>query len=351
MQGGCLCSLLAPNHAQYLLCWIHPECRRQLPFRPSTSHLPPVVADLAIVTRGLQKTFGSVTAVASLDLDVSRGELFGLIGPDGAGKSTAIRMLCGLIRPTGGAGQVFGIDLLRNGSRVKARVGYLSQAFTLYGDLTVDENLVFFGDLHGVADFRARADELLAFTRLTPFRDRLAANLSGGMKKKLALACTLIHDPELLLLDEPSTGVDPVSRGEFWSILSALLERGVTILMTTPYLDEAERCHRVGLMHAGRVLLTGTPDEVKAAIPGAVFDLVVPDPRVAYACLRQTWSYANLVLLGDRVRFWSPVGEPDAAACVAEIEAAGLGPVTRTRAAPTLEDAFIGLLDVSFRET
>ena len=169
--------------------------------------------------------------------------------------------------------------------------------------------------------------------------------LSGGMKKKLALACTLIHTPELLLLDEPSTGVDPVSRGEFWSILSAILERGVTIVMTTPYLDEAERCHRIGLMHAGRVMVAGTPDEVKAALPGAVFDLVVPDPRAVYACLRRSWSYARLVLLGDRVRFWSPSGEPEAAACLRAVEAAGLGPVTRTRAAPTLEDAFIGLLD------
>lgn len=305
------------------------------------------VPDLAIVARAMRKRFGAVTAVASLDLEVPRGEMFGLIGPDGAGKSTAIRMLCGLVRPTDGEGRVLGHDLLRDGARLKARIGYLSQAFTLYGDLTVEENLSFFGDLHGVDRYRARAEELLAFTRLTPFRDRLADHLSGGMKKKLALACTLIHDPELLFLDEPSTGVDPVSRGEFWSILSALLARGVTILMTTPYLDEAERCHRVGLMHAGRVLLAGTPDEIKAAIPGAVFDLVAADPRAAYACLRETWSSAHLVLLGDRVRFWSPAGEPDAAACASSLDAAGLGPVARTRVNPTLEDAFVGLLEAA----
>jgi len=300
----------------------------------------------AIQTRALARSFGSVPAVVSLDLEVARGEMFGLVGPDGAGKSTAIRLLCGLLRPSGGAGQVLGCDLLRNSGTIKARIGYLSQDFTLYGDLTVDENLAFFAELHGVGDFRARRDELLAFTRLTPFRARLAGALSGGMKKKLALACTLVHTPELLLLDEPSTGVDPVSRGEFWSILSAVLERGVTILMTTPYLDEAERCHRISLMHAGRIVRTGTPDAIKAALPGRMFELTASDPRAAYSLLRQHWSSAHLALLGDRVRFWSPAEESDAAAAdaVAALEQQALGPVTCTAVAPSLEDAFIGLL-------
>ena len=299
----------------------------------------------AIHTRALACVFGSTVAVASLDLDVARGELFGLVGPDGAGKSTAIRLLCGLLRPTGGEAAILGFDLRRDAVKIKARIGYLSQEFTLYGDLTVDENLSFFADLHGVSDFRARRDELLAFTRLTPFRTRLAAALSGGMKKKLALACTLIHTPELLLLDEPTTGVDPVSRGEFWSILSAVLERGVTIVMTTPYLDEAERCHRISLMHTGRIVRTGTPDEIKAAMPGRVFDLTAREPRAAYALLRQTWPSSHLVLLGDRVRFWSAAGAEDAKGCVAALEQHQLGPVTCTPAAPTLEDAFVGLLE------
>ena len=176
----------------------------------------------AIVTRALARSFGATVAVASLDLEVARGEMFGLVGPDGAGKSTAIRLLCGLLRPTGGEGEVLGYDLRRNAVEIKAHIGYLSQEFTLYGDLSVDENMAFFANLHGVPDFCTRREELLAFTRLTPFRARLAAALSGGMKKKLALACTLVHTPDLLLLDEPSTGVDPVSRGEFWSTLSAV---------------------------------------------------------------------------------------------------------------------------------
>ena len=299
----------------------------------------------AISTRALARSFGPTIAVASLDLEVARGEMFGLVGPDGSGKSTAIRLLCGLLRPTGGEATILGFDLRRNATQIKSKIGYLSQEFTLYGDLTVDENLAFFAALHGVPDFRARRDELLAFTRLTPFRTRLAAALSGGMKKKLALACTLIHTPDLLLLDEPSTGVDPVSRGEFWSILSAVLERGVTIVMTTPYLDEAERCHRISLMHAGRIVRTGTPDEIKAAMPGRVFDLTAPDPRAAYSLLRQKWPSSHLALLGDRVRFWSPNGEADAAACTAVLEQNKLGPVVCTPATPSLEDAFIGLLE------
>ena len=298
----------------------------------------------AIATHALACAFGSTVAVANLDLEVARGEMFGLVGPDGAGKSTAIRLLCGLLRPTDGEATILGFDLRRNASQIKSKVGYLSQEFTLYGDLTVDENLSFFADLHGVPEFRARRDELLVFTRLTPFRTRLAAALSGGMKKKLALACTLIHTPELLLLDEPSTGVDPVSRGEFWSILSAVLERGVTIVMTTPYLDEAERCHRISLMHAGRIIRTGTPDEIKGAMPGRVFDLSANDPRAAYRRLRKSWPSANLALLGDRVRFWTAAGEADAAVCVRALAQDGLGPVTCTPATPSLEDAFIGLL-------
>ena len=301
-------------------------------------------ASAVIATHALACSFGATVAVASLDLTVARGEMFGLVGPDGAGKSTAIRLLCGLLRPTSGDGTVLGYDLRCEAGQIKAHIGYLSQEFTLYGDLTVDENLAFFADLHGVPDYRAHRDELLAFTRLTPFRTRLAAALSGGMKKKLALACTLIHMPDLLLLDEPSTGVDPVSRGEFWSILSAVLARGVTIVMTTPYLDEAERCHRISLMHAGRIVRTGSPDEIKAAMPGQVFDLTASNPRAAYALLRQQWPATHLALLGDRVRFWSPVGQAEAAACVSTLEQNKLGPVVCTPAAPSLEDAFIGLI-------
>ena len=304
----------------------------------------------AIQTSALAKSFGTNQAVASLDLSVQRGEMFGLVGPDGAGKSTAIRLLCGILKPTGGEGTVLGFDLRRKARQIKARIGYLSQSFTLYGDLTVDENIEFFADLHEVNGYRKRRDELLEFTRLTPFRTRLAQALSGGMKKKLALACTLVHTPNLILLDEPSTGVDPVSRGEFWNILSGLLEKGVTIFMTTPYLDEAERCHRISLMHQGRVFMTGTPDQVKAALPGRVFSLECPSPGAAYRALRTRHPSSQLLLLGDRVRFWTAQGEEEGQASVAWLEAQGLGPVQWKPAHPTLEDAFIGLLSVDGRK-
>lgn len=298
----------------------------------------------AIETRGLSRSFGKNRAVVGLDLHVARGEMFGLVGPDGAGKSTAIRLFCGILRPDGGDARVLGFDLIREASQIKRRVGYLSQNFTLYGDLTVDENIEFFADLHDVRGFAARREELLEFTRLTPFRGRLAQALSGGMKKKLALACTLIHQPDLLLLDEPSTGVDPVSRGEFWNILSRLLAQGVTILMTTPYLDEAERCGRIGLMHQGRLFMTGTPGAIRAAMPGRVYDLECPAPASAYRVLRRRWSSSHVVLYADRLRVAWREGEVALAEAIGWIEKEKLGPVTCREAIPSLEDAFVGLL-------
>lgn len=298
-----------------------------------------------IQAQGLTKRFGAHSAINGLDLDVRRGEMFGLVGPDGAGKSTAIRLLCGLLKPDAGAATVLGWDLVRQADEIKRRIGYLSQNFTLYGDLTIDENIEFFAELHGVGDWRARRDDLLAFTRLTEFRRRLAGALSGGMKKKLALACTLIHTPQLIFLDEPSTGVDPVSRGEFWSILSGILAQGVTILMTTPYLDEAERCHRLALLHHGRVMRAGTPDEIKAALPGRIYRLAAPALAAAYQALRTQRSAERLVLYGDRLHLWSPAGaEHEARAAVAQLDAAGLGPAHLQEITPTLEDVFVGLL-------
>jgi ABC-2 type transport system ATP-binding protein len=224
----------------------------------------PATADLAIAVRGLRKTFGNLAAVDGLDLAVRPGELFALVGPDGAGKSTTIRLLCGLLEPAAGDIRILGRDLRAEPAAVKARLGYLSQSFSLYGDLTVDENIEFFADIHGVRDFRPRRDELLRATQLLPFRGRLARALSGGMKKKLALACTLVHRPGVVFLDEPTTGVDPVSRGELWAILGAMLEEGIAVLLTTPYLDEADRCDRVGLMHRGRMAATGVPAALRA---------------------------------------------------------------------------------------
>jgi ABC-2 type transport system ATP-binding protein len=213
----------------------------------------------ALAARALVRRFGAVTALDGLSFEVARGELYGLVGPDGAGKTTAIRALAGLVRLDGGEAQVLGE--VPGGAAVRERVGLMPQQYSLYRDLTVAENLRFFARLYVLprATFRERAERLLAITRLAPFVDRRADALSGGMYKKLALACALLHEPEALLLDEPTNGVDPVSRRELWALLHEFVHGGMTVLVSTPYMDEAERCHRVGLVHRGRLLLEGEP--------------------------------------------------------------------------------------------
>jgi ABC-2 type transport system ATP-binding protein len=218
-----------------------------------------------IETHGLTRRFGDLTAVDALDLSVSPGEMFGLVGPDGAGKTTTLRMLCGLLDPTAGSARVAGCDVVRNPQAVKDQIGYMAQRFGLYSDLTVAENMAFYADLFGVEgeDRRQLTDRLMQMTRMQPFAGRQAGKLSGGMKQKLALMCTLLHHPRILFLDEPTNGVDPVSRRDFWTILYELLKDGITIMMTTSYMDEAERFNRVGLVHKGRLLRCSSPDEMK----------------------------------------------------------------------------------------
>jgi len=218
-----------------------------------------------IETRDLTRRFGALTAVDHLDLSVARGEIFGLVGPDGAGKTTTLRMLCGLMDPSEGSARVAGHDVARESQAVKDQIGYMAQRFGLYGDLTVEENMSFYADLFDITGDERQdlSPRLLRMTRMEPFRDRQARQLSGGMKQKLALMCTLLHRPQILFLDEPTNGVDPVSRRDFWAILYQLLKDGITIFMTTAYLDEAERAHRVGLMHRGKLIRCATPDELK----------------------------------------------------------------------------------------
>ncbi|MBN2565918.1 MAG: ABC transporter ATP-binding protein [Candidatus Eisenbacteria bacterium] len=298
----------------------------------------------AILTRGLSRSFGGRPALESLDLTVGSGEMFCIVGPDGAGKSTTVRLLCGILEPTAGDANILGLSLTRDADAIRTKVGYLSQAFTLYGDLTVDENIEFFASLHGVRDFSQRRNELLEFSRLTGARGRLAGNLSGGMKKKLALACTLIHTPAIVFLDEPSTGVDPVSRGEFWSILSDILAQGITVVLTTPYLDEAERCDRVAMLHRGRLVRVGSPDEIRACMPGVVFTISCDRPREAYAVLRSRWPSTNVVLTGGAIRFWSAAGRSDVDEAARLLGDRGHGCAGITEAEPTLDDVFVALL-------
>ncbi len=230
--------------------------------------------DAIIETRGLTRRFGSLMAVDHLDLTVARGEIFGLVGPDGAGKTTTLRMLCGLMEPTEGSVRVAGHDAAREAQAVKDQIGYMAQRFGLYQDLTVEENMIFYADLFGVASAEREAltARLLRMTRMEPFRERYAGRLSGGMKQKLALMCTLLHRPQILFLDEPTNGVDPVSRRDFWAILYQLLKDGITIFMTTAYLDEAERCNRVGLMHKGKLIRCSPPDDMKREAHAATLE-------------------------------------------------------------------------------
>ncbi len=278
-----------------------------------------------------------------VDLEIARGEMFGLVGPDGAGKTTLIRTLCGILKPTQGSATVLGLNLATHINQIKPRIGYLSQRFTLYPDLSVDENIEFFAEIHEVTDYAARRNELLEFTRLTPFRDRLADQLSGGMKQKLALAATLIHKPELILLDEPTTGVDPVSRREFWKILSSLMHEGITILMTTPYIDEAERCVRVGLMSAGKILLADTPQNIKKGMKGIVIEIIPQDLNAAFESLHTHPEITEVQTFGDRINV---VAEPGTSpeAIKQWLETANVAIQSIRPVEASLENVFISLL-------
>ena len=299
----------------------------------------------AISLTNVSKRYGATPALNGLSFETARGEMFGLIGPDGAGKTTAIRLICGLMHADAGQVRVLGLDPTRDHRGVTHKVGYLSQRFSLYGDLTVDENIAFFAEIHGVTDYRARRHTLLDMTQLTPFRGRLADKLSGGMKQKLALACTLVHQPEVVLLDEPTTGVDPVSRREFWKLLSHFLESGITILMTTPYLDEAERCSRVALVHNGALLALDTPARLRTSLPGLWIEAFPADARSVRDKMRRA-GHAHVEVFGERLHVWLASTTEDAAhrELAALAARAGLPPVDGRVITPSLEDVFIAKL-------
>lgn len=300
----------------------------------------------AIETHALTKKFADVVAVNALELQVPRGQIYGLVGPDGAGKTTAIRMLCGIYAPTSGDAVVAGLDLVTHSEEVKARIGYMSQKFTLYGDLSVRENLNFFAEMHGVptAERDARAVRLLEFSRLTQHQGRRAENLSGGMKQKLALACTLIHTPEILFLDEPTTGVDPVSRREFWKILYDLLREQVTIFVATPYMDEAERCATVAFMSRGQVLAVGSPLELKARMGQAVIELRAKPRGESQKVARELAGADAVEIFGDSLH----IRTTDADAMMTQLQSslalARAEIVTLRKVAPSMEDVFIALM-------
>ena len=304
--------------------------------------IPPIVR-----TVGLKRTFGSVTAVDRLDLEVSPGEIFGLVGPDGAGKTTTLRLLCGLIDPDAGDAWVAGFHVARETQAVKDRIGYMAQRFALYGDLTVAENMQFYADLFGISaqDHAALMPRLLRMTRMADFQSRPAGRLSGGMKQKLALMCTLLHKPAVLFLDEPTNGVDPVSRRDFWAILYGLVGEGITIFVTTTYLDEAERCNRVGLMHAGRMIRCDSPEGLRASLKDACYAVEVSNTRAALELLRRQPGVSGAQSVGTVVHlFLDPerVSVERLQQMLAEAgqRAARFQPIT-----PSVEDVFIALIE------
>jgi ABC-2 type transport system ATP-binding protein len=299
-----------------------------------------------ITAENLSRHFKSVTAVDGLNLTVRRGEIFGLVGPDGAGKTTTIRMLCAIMDPSEGSARVAGYDTVSESEQIKRRIGYMAQRFNLYGDLSVVENLDFFADVFQVRgrERRERKERLLQFARLTEFRKRRAAHLSGGMQKKLALACTLVHQPEIIFLDEPTTGVDPVSRREFWDILTELHLQGITIFVSTPYMDEAERCSRVGLMYQGRIVVCDVPDQIKMLVAGELLELRPSDLRHAEEVISELEGVLEIQTYGDLLHVFVDDAAMRQDALHGALEAADIGIVSLRHTRPRMEEAFVSLV-------
>ena len=301
----------------------------------------------AIDMRALRREFGETLAVDDVSGTVPRGALFGLVGPDGAGKSTLIRMLATVIAPSAGDALIFGRSVVSEPQAVKPRIGYMSQRFSLYGDLSVRENLEFFGELRGVPrrERGERGMRLLELMGMAEFSGRPAQYLSGGMKQKLALAVTLLHEPDLLFLDEPTTGVDPVSRREFWRIISQLHRRGITVLVATPYMDEAERCTEIAFMAEGRFILRDTPAGMKRRVPGRLYEVAANDPRAALALLCALPGVIRADLLGDVVHVVVPPEDGWDVRLADAVTARGLAVQHVRQAAVSMETAFASLLE------
>lgn len=315
--------------------------------RAAIDEHPPVSAEKpAVEARGLCKRLGTTVAVEDVSFTARAGEIFGLVGPDGAGKTTILRMLAGVMLPDRGGASVAGFDVVTAPESVKNHISYMPQRFGLYEDLTVEENIRFYADIFGV-DARTReahAARLLEASGMSEFRTRLAGKLSGGMKQKLGLTCALIHHPSVILLDEPTTGVDPISRGDFWRILYSLLTEGVAVIIGTAYLDEAERCNRLALLHQGRLTFSGSPAELKRRLPGAVVSVVSEQARKVETTLAGAPGVSSALLLGDTVR----LVVDDAARRIGELETrlriAGVPFSEFNPAEPSVEDVFVAMV-------
>ena len=304
--------------------------------------------DVVISTHRLTRRFGPVLALHEVTLDVPQAAIFGLLGPNGAGKSTLIRVLCGVLRPTEGGGTVLGLDVRTDAERIKRRIGYMSQRFSLYADLSVHENLRFYARIYGLSPARQveREDAVIQLTGIGPYVDRLAAHLSGGWKQRLALACSLIHEPEVLFLDEPTAGIDPVARRDLWDLLFALAHQGVTMFVTTHYMDEAERCTKVGYINQARLIVLGTPDALKASSevtpPGTRrYEVTCTDPPAALARTRAIPAIRDATMFGSALHVLVEMElTPDR---LVALIAPGDASAACRAIAPTLEDVFVTL--------
>ena len=302
--------------------------------------------DPIISTRDLTRRFSGLTAVDHVNLQVAKGEIFGLVGPDGAGKTTTLRMLCGLMDPSEGTAEVAGYDVQHNPQAVRERIGYMAQRFGLYADLSVDENMAFYADLFGISRAeRARLlPDLLRMTRMEPFRKRTAGRLSGGMKQKLALMCTLLHRPQILFLDEPTNGVDPVSRRDFWAILYQLVQSGITVFITTAYLDEAERCNRLALMDHGRLIQCDSPEALRHSREEGCYEVQARDHRAARLVLQRAEGVISAEPFGAALHLFITPARISPEALMEQLEQAGLGPASFRKITPSLEDVFIAMV-------
>jgi ABC-2 type transport system ATP-binding protein len=302
----------------------------------------------AIEVRGLTRRFGDFIAVDDLSFDVRRGEVFGFLGANGAGKSTTIRMLCGLLRPTSGTASVGGIDVRKDPEGVKQRIGYMSQRFSLYELLTVDQNIRFFGGVYGLTPQRLaqRRAFVLEMAGLQGREQSLARDLAGGWRQRLALGCAILHEPAILFLDEPTGGVDPLSRRQFWRLIDSLSQEGVTVLVTTHYLDEAERCHRVAVIHAGRLAVLGTPTEVKDVFAGrSIIEIRAEDPVGTMRALDGMEDVEKTSLFGTAVHAVLDRPDADPESVANRLRTGGLAILTVDRVQPSLEDVFLDVVD------
>jgi len=304
------------------------------------------MGNVAVRASKLTKLFGTTPAVDALDLEIRKGELFGLVGPDGGGKTTILRLLTAILQPSSGEAWVAGYSVIHEGERIKEKIGYMSQKFGLYEDLTVMENIMFYADLYAVpaGERPKRIERLLGFSNLTPFTGRLAGKLSGGMKQKLGLACALIHTPEVLFLDEPTNGVDPVSRRDFWRILYDLLKEGVTVVISTSYLDEAERCTRIGLIHKGKILMEDIPTEIRKSLRTNMVEVWTDDSRKAADLIRKGEGIRGVSVYGDRLHI-AFVNKDLLDSIFQTLQKEGIMVRDHREILPSIEDVFISMVE------